>query len=164
MMIKKVSKIVLSLVILMGICSCGVKKVYNYELLCNGVGVNGKYLVKCYSYGSTFQNARKKVKQDAVHGVLFKGVSANSKKGCSNQDPICNVTYEEKKEWFDNFFNSGDYLKYVTLSNDGNVAASDRIKIKRGYKVGFTVTVSSDQLRKRMEKEGLARKMNIFDN
>jgi len=41
---------------------------------------------------------------------------------------------------------------------------ADRIKIKRGYKVGFTVAVKSDLLRKRMEKEGLANKMNSFDN
>ena len=148
------------------IASCGgPKKIgYNYELLCNGVGVNGVYLVKCYSYGSTFDQARKKVKRDAVHGVLFKGVSANSIKGCREQSPICSVTYAEKQEWFNNFFESGDYNQYVTLSNDGNVSASDRIKIKRGYKVGFTVAVKSDQLRERMEKEGLANKMNSFDN
>jgi hypothetical protein len=163
---KKLSKIVLFFGLLIGIGSCGgIKDIgYNYELLCNGVGVNGVYLVKCYSYGSTFEVARKKVKRDAVHGVLFKGVSANSTKGCRKQDPICSVSYEEKQEWFNNFFDGGDYKQYVTLSNDGNVSASDRIKIKRGYKVGFTVAVKSDLLRKRMEKEGLANKMNSFDN
>jgi len=137
---------------------------YNYELSCNGVGVEGVYLVKCYSYGSTFEKARQNVKKDAVHGVLFKGVSANSIKKCKAQPKICNVTYAENKEWFDNFFSSGEYLQYVTLSNDGNVSSSDRIKIKGGYKVGFTVSVKSDELRKRMEKEGFAKKMNVFDN
>ena len=108
--------------------SCS-KKVYNYELLCNGVGVNGKYLVKCYSYASTFENARKKVKKDAVHGVLFKGVSANSKKGCVNQDPICNVTYEEKKEWFDNFFDSG-----LQMLVDGADEAKLTVQLKKELK------------------------------
>jgi hypothetical protein len=163
---KNLAKVILFFTVVSIICSCGGTKNigYNYELLCNGVGVNGIYLVKCYSYGSTFEKARKKVKRDAVHGVLFKGVSANSTKGCRKQDPICSVSYAEKQEWFNNFFDSGDYNQYVTLSNDGNVSASDRIKIKRGYKVGFTVAIKSDLLRKRMEKEGLARKMDIFDN
>lgn len=137
---------------------------YNYELLCNGIGVEGVYLVKCFSYGSTFEKARKNVKKDAVHGTLFKGVSANSIKKCKEQPRICNVNYEENKDWFDRFFNEGDYLQYVTLSNDGNVSSKDRIKIKGGYKVGFTVSVKSDALRKRMEKEGFAKKMDVFDN
>tara|TARA_B110000196_G_C21060436_1_gene622099 strand:+ start:466 stop:957 length:492 start_codon:yes stop_codon:yes gene_type:complete len=163
-MIKTLNKLV-ALVLIIGISSCGVKKIgYNYELLCNGTGVSGVYLVKCYSYAKTYKAAKKKVKRDAMHGVLFKGVSANSVTGCTEQPPICNVSYEEKQEWFNNFFDSGDYLQYITLSNDGNVSASDRIKIKGGYKVGFTVAIKSDQLRKRMQKEGLARKMDIFDN
>ena len=147
------------------IMSCGTKKInYNYELACNGVGVDGVYSVKCFSYGSTLEKARKKVKRDAVHGVLFKGVSGNSTKGCRAQSPICNVSYSEQEEWFKKFFEDGEYLQYVTLSNDGNIAASDRIKIKRGYKVGFTVAVKSDRLRERMEKEGFANKLNQFDN
>ena len=163
---KKIIQLIALVFTITIIHSCGGTKNigYNYELLCNGVGVNGIYLIKCYSYGSTLENARKKVKRDAVHGVLFKGVSANSKKGCSKQEPICSVSYEDKQEWFNNFFENWDYLQYVTLSNDGNVAASDRIKIKRGYKVGFTVAVKSDKLRQRMEKEGLANKLNQFDN
>ena len=151
-----------TLILIIG--SCGKKLSYNYELLCNGVGVNGIYLVKCYSYGSSFEKARKKVKKDAVHGILFKGVSGNSNKGCRAQPPICNVNYDDNIEWLENFFESGQYEQYVTLSNDGNVSASDRIKIKRGYKVGFTVAVKSDMLRTKMIKEGFAKKMDIFDN
>jgi len=162
---KNIFKLSVITLLLVFLGSCGTNKnFYSYELLCNGVGVNGVYLVKCFSYGSSFEKARKKVKKDAVHGVLFKGVSGNSQKGCREQAPICNISYEDQKEWFDNFFKNGDFEQYVTLSNNGNVSASDRIKIKNGYKVGFTVAVKSDRLRERMRKAGYAKKMDIFDN
>ena len=167
-MLGKILKIFSISLVIVFLSSCGSTKIsWNYELFCQGVGQSGVQLVKCFSYGSTLEKARKIVKQNTVHGVLFKGISGskNPSMSCSEQPPICFVSYQEKQKWFDNFFNSGDYLQYVTLSNDGNVSASDRIKMKRGYKVGFTVAVKSDQLRKRMEKEGFARSMDrTFDN
>lgn len=159
----KISLIAFSVVL---IDACSVKKIsWDYELICQGVGGSGTELVKCYSYGKTFNHARKQVKRDAVHGYLFKGVSAKSNL-CSEKPPVCHVSYEQERKWFDNFFKSEDYLQYVTLSNDGNVSASDRIKMPNGkYKVGFTVAIKSDLLRKRMEKEGYAKGMHdVFDN
>lgn len=169
-MINRLLKISLATFIIILISGCGgPKKIsWNYELFCAGnPGSSGAQHVKCFSYGSTFEKARKMVKRNAVHGYLFKGVAASrtAQSACSEQPAICYVSYDEEQQWFDNFFNSGDYLQYVTLSNDGNVSASDRIKMKRGYKVGLTVVIKSDQLRKRMEKEGFARSMGgTFDN
>jgi hypothetical protein len=169
-MINRLLKISLATFIVVLISGCGGPKAisWNYELFCAGnPGASGVQMVKCFSYGSTMEKARKVVKRNAVHGYLFKGVAASRTAGsyCSEQPAICDVSYDAEQKWFDNFFDSGDYLQYVTLSNDGNVAASDRIKMKRGYKVGFTIAIKSDQLRKRMEKEGFARAMGgTFDN
>ena len=165
-MINKFFKISLIAISFLLIDACSVKKIsWNYELVCQGVAGSGTELVKCYSYGKTVNHARKQVKRDAVHGYLFKGVSAKSNL-CSEKLPVCHVSYEEEQKWFDNFFKSENYLQYVTLSNDGNPDSSDIIKIPNGkYKVGFTVAIKSDLLRKRMEKEGYARGMHdVFDN
>lgn len=131
---------------------------FDYEASCAGIGTQGTYLVKISTYGKKVKEAKTKSKKSAVHAVLFKGISGNA--SCQGQKPICNVSYEEKKEWFDKFFESGEYLQYVSFSNDGYVDASDMVKVsRRRYKVGVTVVIQKDALRKLMEKQGFAKSL-----
>tara|TARA_Y100000996_G_scaffold396347_1_gene362351 strand:+ start:455 stop:997 length:543 start_codon:yes stop_codon:yes gene_type:complete len=138
--------------------------VWNYELMCTGVGNTDVEVVKCFSFGKNFKKARDKVRMDAVHGALFKGISGSSKSlasGCEPKRPIINlISYQDERDWFDEFFVSGAYLQYVNITNNAQVPASDIVKLKRGgYKVGFTLTIKFEELKKRMIEEGFSRSL-----
>jgi hypothetical protein len=138
--------------------SCGPAKVYDYEIHCIKTGENGLQIVKVYSYGKTVEKASTQCKKNAVHGAIFKGISGGS---CSPNPPIVGMDkYESNKAYFDEFFSSGKYLQFVTLSGDGSIAPNDRLKTSDGYKVGLPVVVRYDALRKKLENDGIARALN----
>ncbi len=130
----------------------------NYECHSLGVGVDGVKLIKVYAYGKKVDDAIQKAKRSAVHACIFKGVAGQVK-----VDPIVNdatAIQEKYKDYFDKFFSpTGDYLKYVALSTDGEPSGEDRMKVKGGFKIGVAVAVQYDQLRKDLEKEGIAKKL-----
>ena len=50
-------------------------------------------------------------------------------------------------------------MKYVSLSNDGAVAAEDRMKIGKEYKIGVIVSVNVAQLRKALEDANIVKSL-----
>ena len=132
-------------------------KAWRYEIECAGIGKDGTYLIKVWSYSKNATIATTQAKKNAVHGVIFKGFSGGGQ-GCTSQKPLAsnpNIE-EEKADFFDPFFEEGGkYMKYVSESSDGNVDASDRVKVGKEYKIGVLVSVSKDALRKDLEAAGI---------
>lgn len=133
-------------------------KIWRYDLECEGIAKQGSKLVKVWSYSKNPKHAISSAMKNAVHGIVFKGY-AGGKQGCTSFKPLVkSVETEEKyKDFFDKFFlDGGEFLKYVSAATDGSIAPGDRLKIsRREYKIGVIVNVQSDQLRKRLEKEGI---------
>ena len=71
------------------------------------------------------------------------------------QKPLTNdPNLEQEKEVFlEIFLQKGKYLKFVSLTNDGAVAAGDRLKVGKEYKIGIVVSVQKDALRKDLESQ-----------
>lgn len=136
---------------------------WRYELDCMGTGKQGTYLIKVWSYSKKPRLAIEKAKRNAVHGVIFKGFAAG-KQGCKSQKPLArNSNLEnEKKSFFTVFFkDGGKYMKFVTASNDGAVAAGDRLKVsKKMYKIGIVISVNKDELRKELENAGIIKSLD----
>lgn len=132
-------------------------KAWRYEVECAGIGKDGTYLIKVWSYSKNATIATTQAKKNAVHGVIFKGFSGGGQ-GCTSQKPLAsnpNIE-EEKSDFFDPFFEEGGkYMKYVSESSDGNVDAGDRVKVGKEYKIGVIVSVSKDALRKDLEAAGI---------
>lgn len=132
---------------------------WRYEIECAGIGKDGMYLVKVWSYSKKATIAITQAKKNAVHGIIFKGFSGGGQ-GCTSQRPLApnpNIE-EEKSDFFDPFFEEGGkYMKYVSESGDGNVDAADRVKVGKEYKIGVLVSVSKDALRKDLEAAGIIR-------
>lgn len=132
-----------------------------YEIEGVDVGTQGTYLVKVWSYSKRPSVATEQAKKNAVHGVIFKGFVGRA--GVPGQRPLTtNANIElEKKEFFDNFFaDGGKYMKFVTISGDGSVAAEDRMKVGKRYKIGVIVSVNVSELRKDLEAAGIIRSLN----
>ena len=67
-----------------------------------------------------------------------------------------NRTHDLTWSNFDNFFETaGTYLNFVNMTTDGVPSGQDRLKIKKGYKVAIYVQVMFDNLRKKLETDGI---------
>jgi len=130
---------------------------WRYEIECAGIGADGTYLIKVWSYSKKGNVAITQAKKNAVHGIIFKGF-AGGERGCNSQKPlVSNPNLEsEKAEFFEPFFEEGGkYMKFVSASSDGNVEAGDRMKVGKEYKIGVVVSVMKDALRKDLEAAGI---------
>lgn len=130
---------------------------WRYEIECAGIGTDGTYLIKVWSYSKKGNVAITQAKKNAIHGIIFKGF-AGGEKGCNSQKPlVSNPNLEsEKEDFFKPFFeDGGKYMKFVSVSSDGNVDASDRMKVGKEYKIGIVVSVMKDALRKDLEAAGI---------
>ena len=135
---------------------------WRYEIECMGVGSEGTYLIKVYSYSKRPEVALEQAKKNAIHGVVFKGFSVGAQ-GCPAQKPLARNPNAESEhaEFFKSFFaDGGKYMKFVGLTSDGNVDASDITKSGKEYKVGIIISVQKDLLRKDLEAAGVIRGLN----
>jgi hypothetical protein len=138
---------------------------WRYEIEVVQTGTQGTYLVKVWSYSKKPDVAIEQAKKNAVHGVIFKGFTGTST--VSGQKPLTNNVNleEEKADFFKPFFaDGGKYMKFVSITNDGAVAAEDRMKIGKEYKVGVVVVVNVTALRKDLEEAGIIKALGAGFN
>lgn len=135
---------------------------YNIEIESLGVGNDGSKIVKVWSYGKNADIAIIEAKKNAIAAVIFRGVPAGN--GAAQTPAICNDqnALENNQVFFDEFFkDGGKYLQFINITNDGMPGGSDRLKLKKGYKVAIKASVSYNNLRKYLENEGIAKRMNM---
>lgn len=133
---------------------------WRYELEAVQTGTQGTYLVKVWSYSKKPVVAIEQAKKNAIHGVIFKGFPGTQ--GVPSQSPLTNNIniQNEKEEFFEEFFkDGGDYMRFITLTNDGAVSAEDRLKLGKEYKIGVIVSVNVAELRKYLENKGIIRSL-----
>lgn len=141
-------------------------KEWKYDIECVNTGKKGSKLIKVWSYSKKKKYATSQAMKNAVHGILFKGFSGGGRSCTAFKPLITNqMTKKEYDKFFDDFFKDGkyggEYSKYVTAANDGNVAPGDVLKVNRKtYKIGIIVNVLTDLLRKRLEEEGIITGLN----
>ena len=131
-------------------------KNWRYEIEGVQQGVPGTYLIKVWSYSKKPDVAIDQAKKNAVHGIIFRGYAGTGR--VSGQSPLTNNPNieEEKADFFDAFFaDGGKYMKFVSLTNDGAVAAEDRMKVGKEYKIGVLISVRKEELRKDLENAGI---------
>jgi len=141
-------------------------KEWKYDIECVNTAKQGTKLVKVWSYSKKKKYATSQAMKNAVHGIIFKGFSGGGR-NCTAFKPLVNspMTKEKYNVFFENFFKDGkyggEYSKFVTIANDGNIGAGDRLKVDRKtYKIGVIVNVMTDLLRKRLEEEGIIQGLN----
>ena len=164
---KKLTLIILALIASINVYSQAKKKANNdtknwrYEIEAVQQGVQGTYLIKVWSYSKKPQIAIEQAKKNAVHGIIFKGFAGSG--GVSGQKPLAqNPNLEiEKEDFFNEFFQeNGKYQKFVSISGDGSVAAEDRLKVGKEYKIGVVVSVLVSALREDLETSQIIKKLS----
>lgn len=135
-------------------------KNWRYEIEAVQTGVQGTYLIKVWSYSKKPDVAIEQAKKNAVHGIIFRGFAGTGR--VSGQSALASNPNleEEKADFFDAFFaDGGKYLKFVSLTNDGAVAAEDRMKVGKEYKVGVLISIRTAELRKDLENAGIIKSL-----
>lgn len=134
---------------------------WRYELEAQEVGTQGTCLVKVWSYSKKPNVASSQARKNAVHGVIFKGIPAKDR--IPGRKPLVANSAAEAQHaaFFNSFFaEGGDFMRYVTLTNNGAIEAGDVMKIGKEYKVGVNVTVNYSALRKALEEAGIVKKLD----
>jgi hypothetical protein len=130
---------------------------WRYEIEAVGTGTQGTYQIKAWSYSKNPETAIEQAKKNAVHGIIFKGFPDKDRvKGQKALAQSPNLEQEKEAFFMDFFKTGGKYQKFVALTNNGAIAAGDRIKIsKKEYKIGVVVSINVAALRKDLEDAGI---------
>lgn len=129
---------------------------WRYEIEAVGVGAQGTYQIKVWSYSKNPETAIEQAKKNAVHGIIFKGFPDKDRVKGQKALAQNSIIEQEKNVFFEDFFqNGGKYQKFITLINNGAIGPGDRIKIGKEYKIGVVVSVNAAALRKDLEDAGI---------
>ncbi len=135
----------------------------NYEVSSVSVGQDGTKVIKVWGYGRKVDKAIMQAKKNAIHACLFRGVPGNPKTPPIVAPGTKDKVLEDNIDYFYDFFETaGGYLQFVNLTTDGMPSGQDRRKVKGGYKVAITVQVMYDNLRKKLEADGIVKSLNSF--
>lgn len=135
---------------------------WRYEVEVVTQGKTNTVLIKVWSYSSKVEIAQKQAAKNAVHAVMFKGVPGKGEvkeKAALIADSKTEATH---KKFFEEFFkDGGEFMRYVTLVNNGN--AVEVVKVgKKEYKVGVIVSVDRDKLEQMLKEKGILKKLSSF--
>ncbi len=135
---------------------------HSYEVQIVRVAQQGTKFLKVWGTASSPDKAIDRAMQDAVAACIFTGVEGNEIAGKIPALVSSKDAYTEHKQFFDTFFKSGEFLQYVKNVNTNYPTGENNIKTDKGRKVGIFVVVMYDNLRKRLEDEGIVKKLNSY--
>jgi len=137
---------------------------WQYESICSqSGGIESTYLLEITSYVPDLKLALNQAKRNAVHAVLFKGVSGNNL-GCTSKSPlVVDKTYNDNFDYFEDFFyNTSQYNKYVTApSGVAELSETFKVKSKKNYRVTYIMSIDVDQLRKKLEFDNIIKPLGF---
>lgn len=134
---------------------------YNYEVQISGVGQDGTKVMKVWGYGKRVEDAIIEAKMNAVASAIFKGIPGGQGAAATPAILTDPNASEKHADYFETFFSpGGKYLQFITMTTDGMPSGQDRLKMKTGYKVAIYVQVMYDALRKQLETDGIARRLD----
>lgn len=133
----------------------------NYEVTTVKVAVDGTKFVKVWGVGKKVNDAIEQAKKNAVHACLFRGLPGMESAMATPAIFKDQEAFDDNIEFFGPFFvEDGEYLNYINVTTDGVPSGQDRREIRGGYKVALYIQVMYDNLKDRMEEEGLVRKLS----
>lgn len=133
---------------------------WHYDIECVGIGDDGTYMIRVWTYSTTPQIANNQDKKNAVHGIIFRGFE-DGEGGATAKEPLAKIKDVEQQysDFFKDFFSdNGMYINYIAAVATGSTKV---IKTgKASYKIGVIISVAKDQLRKDLEKAGVIKSLD----
>ena len=123
-----------------------------------GQGVTGTVLVRVWTYSKKPLLAEGQAGKNAVHGIMFKGFpeTRSASGNIAGRAPLISDPSVEaaNEDYFYEFFKKGGlYQRYITYIGNGQPDKTEQVG--KEYKIGITVVVMVDALKKRLEDDGI---------
>lgn len=131
----------------------------------------GAIIFKVYSLGKNVTEARERAQRDAVHAIIFQGISGSRYPNPMISDPS-DLTNDSK--YWKGFFGVKDlvsgkpdkkvnalYLNYVKVPLNYTIDPKDKKQVGGKESVGIVVEVAYDNLRERLETDGKVKKLGF---
>ena len=133
-----------------------------YEVQIVRVAQEGLKFYKVWGEANSVDKAINRALQDAVAASLFTGVAGNEIAG--SVPALCGSVkaYYEHQSYFDDFFESGKFLLYVSNVNSQYPSGENNVRTSRGRRVCVYVKVRYDELRKQLEQDGIIKNLNDY--
>lgn len=126
-----------------------------YMISLIGVNSGGVKIVSVTTYGKNERDATERAKMDAVAGTLFRGIPAGGA-GLVDVPSLLNVAdYDNNLSYFQNFFDSGKYLRFVNEAYDSTPAGTDNMQRGKKRRVGVVLEVLRDKLAEQLVADGV---------
>ena len=135
---------------------------HSYEVQIVRVAQQGTKFLKVWGIAGSPNKAMDRAMQDAVAACIFTGVAGNDIAGKIPALVTDPNAYNQHKKFFDTFFKKGEFMNYVQNANSGYPTGENNVKTSQGRKVGLYVVVKYDNLRKRLEDEGIIKALNSY--
>lgn len=129
---------------------------WSYEVESVGVGTEGTYSMRVWSYCRTPKMPVEMPKRNAVHATLFRGIPSGN--GAAAQPALVDRPLTSSDSlFFDNFFQA-EYQNYINSMASGSMRI---VKTGRNeYKIGYVLSVAKDDLRKYLEDHGIVKSLS----
>lgn len=115
----------------------------------------GTIAVKSTGYGKNHEEAVRDAQFNAFKVILFKGIP-----GTELNIPLIENESQARtnyKSYFNNFFESGNYTKFIMSSTE----SSNLIKLKGTKKITIDIKINYNSLRKDLEQNQIIRKFGF---
>lgn len=129
-----------------------------YEIEITEIGQPGELVVKVWCYSKKANISESVFKECAINGIMFKGLNDSGR--MKGRKPLVVDGYDNHKDYFDDFFGSGEYQKYARIAINGYVEQNSLVKVGKLYKVGKIVVISFNELRSRLESDNIIKGLN----
>lgn len=129
-----------------------------YMVTTSGTGVGGTKFVVVKAYGKNAKEAMAKAKMDAVAAAIFRGLPAGGgAQATPALSPDGERLYTRYTDYFNRFFDekSGEYIQFVNFTNSDIPSGANNIQTKDGRQVTVFVQIMFDNLRKRLQDDGI---------
>lgn len=140
--------------------SCGkranVSMAYDYPAEVIGVELDGSVTMQVWGTGRNRTDAIEQAHKDAVHTVLFKGVTADGMRASLTRALVLENNAEVKyRMFFNEFFSDrGDYTKFVSRE-DTRGGTNTRQRTDNQVRYGVVVRVLRSELEQYLIDEGI---------
>lgn len=161
---KKIS--ILTLIVLLAVSVQAKKYKYvfapPFEIEQVRVAQQGTKFVQSWAIDKNADKAIILAKENAVAAMLFTGIAPNDVMGAGVVPPLFPqgpVAYEQNKEFFDNFFQEGVFLKFVLDVNSTYPTGQNNVQTPKGRRIGIYLQLLYDNLRQYLIEENLIKAM-----
>lgn len=141
-----------------GACSkkAAVSVAYDYKPELIGMEYDGSVTMRVWGKGSDRKDAIEQAHKEAVHAVIFDGVTANGKQTSLTKPLVLEPNAQDKyRSFFNAFFADGGAYSEFATKDDAKKRRGIKQKSKEQIKYGVTVRVLRSDLERYLIDQGI---------